>query len=394
MAQPTHRHDLAHRGLVPVAQLGTGTPDGTKFLRDDQTYAVPPGTGISGVTVQDEGTPLATAAVTLDFVGAGVVASGTGTTKTITIPGGGMTNPMTAAGDMIIGGTAGLPTAIAKGADSTLWTMDPTTHLPIWAAPAVDAAAATGSLRTLGTGATQAAAGNDARFAIPTDAELAAIAGLASAADKVPYFTGSGTAALATLTAAGRALIDDATAGDQLTTLGAQPLDSDLTAIAALTTTAYGRAFLALAGASDLTALTSGTAFPTGAALTAYGNNRPFFRTDLDEGYWYDGTRWWPDLVWIALPMVNSWVNFGGAWGAGSYRKDGLGIVHLGGAISSGTDPSVCVLPVGYRPAYSVAFPAVTDGVFGYLSVTAAGVLSVYGPNTQFLLDGSSFYAA
>jgi hypothetical protein len=47
-----------------------------------------------------------------------------------------MTNPMTAAGDMIIGGTAGLPTAIAKGADATLWTMDPTTHLPIWAAPA------------------------------------------------------------------------------------------------------------------------------------------------------------------------------------------------------------------------------------------------------------------
>jgi hypothetical protein len=31
--------------LVPVNQLGTGTPDGTKFLRDDQTYAVPSGGG-------------------------------------------------------------------------------------------------------------------------------------------------------------------------------------------------------------------------------------------------------------------------------------------------------------------------------------------------------------
>ena len=43
----------------------------------------------SGVTVQEEGSSLSTAGTTLNFVGAGVTASGTGATKTITVGGGG-----------------------------------------------------------------------------------------------------------------------------------------------------------------------------------------------------------------------------------------------------------------------------------------------------------------
>ena len=46
------------------------------------------GSGGTAITIQDEGSALSTAATTINFVGSGVVATGTGATKTITISGG------------------------------------------------------------------------------------------------------------------------------------------------------------------------------------------------------------------------------------------------------------------------------------------------------------------
>lgn len=56
------------------------------------------------------------------------------------------------------------------------------------------------------------------------DAELAALATTTSAADKVPYYTGAGTATTATMTSFARTLLDDTTDTVARATLGAQAL--------------------------------------------------------------------------------------------------------------------------------------------------------------------------
>jgi hypothetical protein len=85
---------------ITVQDEGSNTGSAAEILNFTGAGVSVTGTGTTktievtgnSLTVQDEGSALTTAATTFNFTGAGVVASGTGSTKTISIPGGAAQN--------------------------------------------------------------------------------------------------------------------------------------------------------------------------------------------------------------------------------------------------------------------------------------------------------------
>ena len=103
----------------------------------------------------------------------------------------------------------------------------------------------TADARTLVGGANFAAMRTSLGLVIGTNvqayhANLAALAGLTLAADKLPYATGAGAMALTTFSSFARTILDDASAGDVRSTIGAAAsgANNDITALSGLTTAA------------------------------------------------------------------------------------------------------------------------------------------------------------
>lgn len=93
----------------------------------------------------------------------------------------------------------------------------------------------------------------------PVDATLTALAGVTTAANKLIYATGADAFATTDLTAAGRAILDDADATAQRVTLGlvigtdVQAFDAELTAFAGLTSAADKLPYFTGAGTAGVT---------------------------------------------------------------------------------------------------------------------------------------------
>ena len=97
-----------------------------------------------------------------------------------------------------------------------------------------------------GTGITATVTQDGDALAYTLDTELQALSSVTSAADALPYFTGSGTASVTTLSSFGRTLIDDTDAATARTTLDVDQAGTDnSTDVTLVTTTAD---YLSIAG--------------------------------------------------------------------------------------------------------------------------------------------------
>jgi hypothetical protein len=86
-------------------------------------------------------------------------------------------------------------------------------------------------------------------------------------------------------------------------------------------------------------------------------------------------------------PFQNGWTNFGRGYSQAGFFKDGLGFVHLKGALSATTNGlTVFTLPLGYRPAENLAGPGGWNILQDGQVLVACG-----GAGCSFGLDGVAF---
>lgn len=127
----TVKGDLAvYNGTAWVALPAGANGDFLAADSTDPTGLVWQATTAGAHVISDDGSDMAQEQI-LEFVGF-TLTDVPGTPGTTRVTNAGIVNPMTTAGDLIVGGASGVPTRMAKGADDDYLRIDPTTHLLEW----------------------------------------------------------------------------------------------------------------------------------------------------------------------------------------------------------------------------------------------------------------------
>ena len=124
------------------------------------------------------------------------------------------------------------------------------------------------------------------------------------------------------------------------------------------------------------------------------------YQTDTDTTYIYSGSVWravLEDTGWIALILLNSWVNFGGGVYADAQYRRLNGITYLQGVIKDGSTSratSVGEIPVGFRPLKQQMFPVASTADNSNIEATTDGNLLLVTTATSYIsLSGLSWVA-
>lgn len=152
-----------------------------------------------------------------------------------------------------------------------------------------------------------------------------------------------------------------------------------------------------------------GTSNPTGRDMTVTSAAWPWASTPMPDGIVANAVAWYQkvfrpidytiaaldldDTGWITLtPLTSSWVRFSGVdWPTPQYRIV-RGTVWLRGMMKNGTTGIFASMPVGARPAKTIAWHTLADGAGAAGSSTEVGVAHIQMSPTGALTVNNFFY--